>query len=351
MSIINQTLRALDARQTDRASRRMPPPAPVGAKRRRTPLWGAVALLLPLAGLGIWLAAVRPQPPHAAGERRVEMRSVAVSVPRPPAVSSAQPPVKTPAAHVVVAHQAGPADAEKEKKRLASANPPKQPEPAAAIATVNVSGHAVAQQPAIRKEAIQPTPREAADERYRKALTFIRAGQADRARALLEEALALSPEHVAARETFVAAREALAALLSDAGRNQEAEKVLRIGRAANPEHAWFALSLARLQAARGDTEGAVASLRSGMGGRGVDADYHATLAALLVQLKQYPDAVRQYELALEMQPGPGTWWVGLGLALAAQGKNDEARSAYRRAHLAGNLPDTLEEFVRAKLAD
>ena len=52
-----------------------------------------------------------------------------------------------------------------------------------------------------------------------------------------------------------------------------------------------------------------------------------------------------------MQPGPGTWWVGLGLALAAQGKNDEARSAYRRARMAGNLPDTLEEFVRAKLAD
>ncbi|OGU33812.1 MAG: hypothetical protein A2199_02190 [Hydrogenophilales bacterium RIFOXYA1_FULL_63_33] len=88
-----------------------------------------------------------------------------------------------------------------------------------------------------------------------------------------------------------------------------------------------------------------------MGGRGVDADYHGTLAALLVQLKQYPDAVRQYEQALEMQPGSGTWWVGLGLALAAQGKNDEARSAYRRARMAGNLPDTLEEFVRAKLAD
>lgn len=344
MSIINQTLRALDARQTDRASRRTPPPPPVGAKRRRTPLWGAVALLLPLAGLGIWLAAVRSQPPHAAGERRVEMRSVAVSVPRPPAVSSAQTPVKAPAAPVVVAHQAGPADAEKEKKRLASANPPKLPEPAVAVATADVSDHAVAQQPVIRKEASQPTPREAADERYRKALTFIRAGQADRARALLEEALALSPEHVAARE-------ALAALLSDAGRNQEAEKVLRIGRAASPEYAWFALSLARLQAARGDTEGAVASLQSGMGGHGVDADYHATLAALLVQLKQYPDAVRQYEQALEMQPSPGTWWVGLGLALAAQGKNDEARSAYRRARMAGNLPDTLEEFVRAKLAD
>lgn len=222
--------------------------------------------------------------------------------------------------------------------------PPKLPEPVAATTTVSMSGRAVAQQPAIRKEINQPTPREAADERYRKALTLIRAGQADRARALLEEALVLSPEHVAARE-------ALAALLNDAGRNQEAGKILRIGRAASPEHAGFALSLARLQAARGDTEGAVASLQSGMDGRGVDADYHATLAALQVQLKQYPDAVRQYELALEIQPGSGIWWVGLGLALAAQGKNDEAHSAYLRVRMAGNLPDTLKEFVRAKLAD
>src|SRR3569833_473537 len=336
MSIINQTLRALDARQTDRASRRTPPR-------------GGVALLSSLAGLAIWLAAERRQPPPVESERHVAMQSVAVSAPMPhasPAVPSAHTPVKAPAAPApaVIAHQAGPAAAEKEKNWLASATPPELPGPAEAVATADVSDHAVAQQPVIRKEASQPTPREAADERYRKALTFIRAGQADRARALLEEALALSPEHVAARET-------LAAVLSAAGRNQEAEKVLRIGRAASPEHAWFALSLARLQAARGDTEGAVASLQSGMGGHGGDADYHATLAALLVQLKQYPDAVRQYEQALEMQPGPGTWWVGLGLARAAQGKNDEARSAYRRARMAGNLPDTLEEFVRAKLAD
>jgi len=347
MSIITQTLRALDARQTDRASRRTPPPPPVWAKRPRTRLWGSVALLSSLAGLAIWLAAERRQPPPVESERHVAMQPVAVSAPMPhtsPAVPPTQISVKTSAVPVVAEHQAGPVDEKKDKQRPGPAAPPELPGPAVAVATADVSDHAVAQQPVIRKEASQPTPREAADERYRKALTFIRAGQADRARVLLEEALALSPEHVAARE-------ALAALLSDAGRNQEAEKVLRIGRAASPEHAWFALSLARLLAARGDTEGAVASLQSGMGGHGVDADYHATFAALLVQLKQYPDAVRQYKQALEMQPGPGTWWVGLGLALAAQGKNDEARSAYRRARMAGNLPDTLEEFVRAKLAD
>ncbi len=228
-----------------------------------------------------------------------------------------------------------------EKQQHEMAASPRLP---AQHATVDLPGHAALQQPAIRKEISQPTAREEADERYREASALIRAGRTDQAQALLETALALSPGHTAARET-------LAALLSDAGRNQEAEQVLRAGRATSPEHAWFALSLARLQAARGDMAGAVASLQGGLGGRGVDADYHATLAALLVRLKQYPDAVQQYEQALKRQPGQGTWWMGLGLALGAQGKNDEARSAYRRALAAGNLPDSLEEFVRTKLAD
>lgn len=211
-------------------------------------------------------------------------------------------------------------------------------------ATVRSPGSAAAQPPAIHKEVNQSTDREKAEERYRKALTLIRTSQPDQARPLLEEALELSPGHIAARET-------LAALLSDAGRNQDAETVLRIGHDTRPEHTWFAFSLARLQAARGETEGAVATLQGGMAGRNVDAEYHATLAALLVRLKQYPDAVGQYEQALKLQSGQGTWWMGLGLSLEAQGRNDEARSAFRRALMSGNLPDKLAEFVRAKLAD
>jgi len=43
--------------------------------------------------------------------------------------------------------------------------------------------------------------------------------------------------------------------------------------------------------------------------------------------------------------------MGLGLALAGQGKAVEARSAYKRALAAGNLPEKLAEFVRLKLAE
>ena len=349
MSIINQTLRALDARQPDPA----PPPVSLRpaaiAKQRRTGLWMAAAVLLPLAGAGIWLVS-RPHEglprPQAVITQRAVMPQAAIPAPsKVPASTSAVPPhlralAKAQAAPVVAEIRPQPPEVNAGQNQSASARLAK---PSAVPPTTKVS-IPIEKPPVIRKEDTQPTVEEQAEDRYRKALTLIQKDRENQARPLLEEALELSPGHVAARET-------LAALLSDAGQNQEAEAVLRAGRALNPDHAWFALSLARLQAARGDTEDAVATLQSGMGGRGVNAEYHATLAALLVRLKQYPEAARQYQQALKLQPGQGTWWMGLGLSMEAQGKGDEARSAYRRALKAGNLPDRLEGFVRAKIVD
>ena len=118
-----------------------------------------------------------------------------------------------------------------------------------------------------------------------------------------------------------------------------------------PDEAWFALAQARLQAARGDTAGAAGTLLDGQAGRGVDAEYRATLAALLVNLGRHGEAARQYEQALDLQPGEGTWWMGLGLALEAQGRTGDAQAAYRRALAAGNLPETFQTFVREKSAE
>lgn len=340
MSIINQTLRALDARQPGRAAARAADRPPAIAKSHPAKLWIAVlaAVLLPIAGLTVWFMS----------------RPTMKSLPQPPARVSHTPPASSPAVRapspakevaiavpVISDNQRRGEDASAEAPLRVPASPPRL---SAAPVALDSPRPAVAQPPAIRKEISQPTDSEKAEEHYRMALTRIRANQQDQARTQLETALDLSPRHVAARET-------LAALLSGAGNNQEAEKVLRIGRETNPEHPWFAFSLGRLQAARGDTAGAVATLQGGMEGRSVSADYHATLAALQVRLKQYPDAVRQYQQALKLQSGQGTWWLGLGLSLEAQGRNDEARVAFQRALTVGNLPDKLAEFVRAKLAE
>lgn len=107
----------------------------------------------------------------------------------------------------------------------------------------------------------------------------------------------------------------------------------------------------RLQAARGETAAAIATLQDGLGGRGVNADYHALLAGLLVRLDRHGEAQRHYERALESRPDQGAWWMGLGIALDAQGKKDEARKAFTRALSLANLPDNLVAFVRGKLGD
>jgi MSHA biogenesis protein MshN len=348
MSIINQTLRALDARQPDATAPQVSLHPAAMARRRWAGRRGVAAVLLLLAGVGIGFvfrpAGNLPSPRVAVMQRAGASPAaipVAKAVPVPPAVAplSTPKPANVQVAPVVAVNRPRSPDGHAGQNRSTPASPARlSAEP---VTTVPASPE---KSPVIRKEDNPPTAGEAAEERYRRALTLIQKDRENQARPLLEEAIALSPGHVAARET-------LAALLSEAGQNQEAEAVLRAGRELNPDHAWFALSLARLQAARGDVEGAVATLQSGMGGRGVNAEYRATLAALLVRLRQYPDAARQYEQALRQQPGQGTWWLGLGLAMEAQGKNDEARSAFRHALTAGNLPDKLAEFVRAKLAD
>jgi len=349
MSIINQALRDLDARK----AAPLPPQAPLSPVTRSFRSWrgfqvaGIVSLLL--AGLITWLvrwpAEVTP-PQHvvAIQPEATQQDAVAVMVVPPEPVAEVAPmPARA-------EQPAGEGVDPKPTKTLASNVPttdvPAQNEIAGRLVSPMSLKLAdiAAPPPEIRKKINQPSAEEEAEERYRKAVTLIQKGRENQARPLLEESISLFPGHVAARQM-------LATLLSETGLSVEAEAVLRDGRIASPDNTWFVLNLARLQAARGEVEGAVASLQSGIAGRGVNAEYRATLAALLARLKQHAEAAHQYGLALKLQPEQGTWWMGLGLAMAAQGKSDEAHAAYRRSLTAGNLPEKLEEFVRTKLAE
>lgn len=337
MSTINQTLRALDARGQSAG----PPSAalrPVAGRARR---WGPAVIIAAAAvaaGVGAgWLAgrpaapavgaAAEPQPPV------VEANAMAASPAEP---SSPEPAPSVEVAAAADVPEAVPAQnpAALQLMRLARSETLLPVEPAAR----NPSPA-----PQIRKQLASPAPDEAADELYRKAVALLQKGRETQARAVLEEAVALQPRHVPARQTLVA-------LLSESGRLDDAEAVLRAGRVAVPDHAWFALSLARLQAGRGETQQAIATLQESLGVRGVDADHHATLAALLVQVDRHGEAAQHYRQALASRPGESNWWLGLGLALSAQGQLRDARGAYERAVATGKLPQHLADFARAKLA-
>jgi MSHA biogenesis protein MshN len=342
MSIINQTLRELDARAAAPA-----PAAPlrtVAGAARGWPLgwWGGAAVVLALAlAMASWRAGLW-QSGHTPDAARPAARGVE------PAPGAAVIPAAPPAAE--------PADVAATPERAAAQEPAAQT-PAMAPAPRDVAGLALqlaVELPApdvetpppsrIEKRINAPSHEEAAEARYRKAMTLLQKGRDDQARPLLEEALGLHPAHTPARQ-------ALVALLIEAGQAAEAEAVLRTGRAAVPGNAWFALGLARLQAARGEARQAITTLREGLDSQGVDADYHATLAALLVQAERPAEALPHYRQALAEKPGEGVWWAGLGLALAAEGKTGEARSAFERALMTGRLPEKLAAFLRAKLAE
>ncbi|MDP3583616.1 MAG: tetratricopeptide repeat protein [Thiobacillus sp.] len=342
MSIINQTLRELDARKDAAPAAPAPAQAPASPRRVVPALWGLAGALLVLAGVLLWLW---PQPADMPAALDPMLPAANVPVAETPPPVAVEPVPVAPALALPAETPAPPAALPAE-----ALAPPVDPTPSAltpmpvAAAVVPAPPAAALPPPEIRKQARQPTPEEDAETHYRKAIAQVRAGRDAQARPLLEAALQAFPRHIAARQM-------LATLLSEAGQDREAETVLNEGRAVAPEEAWFALALARLQAARGDTAAAAATLLGGQAGRGVNAEYRATLAALLVNLGRHAEAVRQYELALDLQPGQGTWWMGLGLALEAQGRVGEARAAFHRALAAGNLPDALLAFVREKSAE
>src|SRR5574340_1511813 len=152
MSIINQTLRALDARQPDRMS--PPPPPPAAGTRRNTKPWIAAAVLLPVAGLAIWFisrpaAESLPHPRAVATQHAVLPPIVAPAShlqPAPPAASPATPPVKAETPPAITEKQLRSTYSTAEKQQQMMASSPRLP----AHATADLPGHAVMQQPAIR---------------------------------------------------------------------------------------------------------------------------------------------------------------------------------------------------------
>ncbi len=45
----------------------------------------------------------------------------------------------------------------------------------------------------------------------------------------------------------------------------------------------------------------------------------------------------------------GRWWLGLGLAMESEGRNDQAVAAFLRARQCGNLSRELSALVEQKL--
>jgi len=358
MSLINQMLQDLDSRHAVRGAQsglpndvRPLPPARPG----HWPwlLVGGVCLLA-LAGALAWYGLARQGDDRRAAAPLPPL-AVAPTLP-PSAVVPVAPTAVVPDAPVAggVADPAAPKSSESEaplrfatslhfpqERRAApvalTAPTNAPPPPAASLATDKSAGPA-----RIEKSAPSGSPRERAESEYRKALGGLNQGRLGEAVEGLRGALKQDALHAAARQLLLK-------LLLENKRFDEAMALLQEGLQLQPGQIAWAMSLARLQVDRGDLPGAWQTLQHSLPAAGNSADYQGFAAHVLQRLGRNQEAADRYQAATRLAPGEGRWWLGLGLALEAEGHPEEAREALLRAKASGTLGAELMNLVEQKL--
>ena len=278
-----------------------------------------------------------PASPPASPSERMVKRAERPPVEKPDRAAPAPASGRTPAERARVEPSGNPALADagdtlpqpalaaKISPALSAVTSPAPPASAAALAGIK-----------------QMDPQQRTENVFRQANEFLQQGDASRAMDGFAQVLLQDPLHDSARQ-------ALATLLLREKKNAEVERLLGERLALAPNHAAFAMTLARLQADRGDSEAAIDTLRIMLPSVRANASYHATLAALLARREQHAQAVTQYQAALRLAPQAGVWWMGLGMSLQATGNLADARDALRRARASGDLSPEVAAYVDQRL--
>ena len=150
------------------------------------------------------------------------------------------------------------------------------------------------------------------------------------------------PDHAEARDAY-------ARVLLRAGDLEQAQTVLRAGLANNPGHAMLAMTLAHIHVNAGDVEAALAVLAEARPDPAQTADHAAFIAALEQRQGRHQAAIAHYRKALAVRDGNGTWWIGLGISLAANDSTGEASRAYQQALDDRRLSARLRRFAMSEL--
>lgn len=383
MSVINQMLRDLDARDASDQERAGLPPRlrtlPPAARAGKRP-WGllvlGIAIGAAVAGVVFSLLpgddrvapmppAVPPAPTFAPAPATViddgamklstVIRNAEPAVPPAEAARASAPPPAKPAAadKPLVAHVP-----ERPKLSAVAGKAVSTPAPAPASASASASARpsgppAAATKPVaplaeagpeaqIDKRPKGGQAREMADAEYRRGLQAAKQGDPGAAVVAFQRALERDPG-------FAKARQALLATLVGGRQWAEARQVAEAGLALDPTQSGWAVILARLQFEQGEADAAIGTLERHAAHAGGDADYQGLFAYLLQRQQRPAEAAERFRAGLALRPGEGRWWFGLGLALENSGKPAEAKEAYARAKEIGNLPADMTAVIEQKL--
>lgn len=342
MSIINQMLRDLDARGT------APAAAPSTSARRVSSggrLVGVAALVGSVGVCGVAAYLMMRDEPLRAPEKRDGLAQPRVA--DDSAVATAAKPVAPPVSRPLKTHQPTaharelPAtDALTGAKGHDRAHKPPEPHAQAtqASSAIAPSLTPVLSRPVSVSKVPAPSPEIEAQQLFDDAQAMQRAGNTADAINFYQQALARNP-------SMQQARLALAALLRDSGRSDEALALLQAGYALRA-HPAIAVMAGRMLADLGQREDALVWLaRARDNLRPADL---ALMGALNAQLQRHDESIHAYQRALVSNPAQGGWLLGLGVSLEAAGRLDEARTAYRDALEHGRFKPEVEKFLRER---
>lgn len=282
--------------------------------------------------------AVEPPPASAAVDSKIgpisenmRLASELANVPAPVATPAAPPETVAPVAGPPpsIAPAALPVAVAKVEPPPAASQPAQVLPPAALASPVAPAGPAK-----IEKSPVLATPRDRAEAEFRKAEAARSAGHGAEAVDGWRAALKIDPG-------FAPARQALLRDLLDNRRTEEAMAVLQAGLNEQPGQSAWAMALARLQLEAGDLAAADRTLARSQPYAEGSAEYAGFQGHLKSRLGAHSMAVGHYQRATRLAPGEGRWWLGLGLALEADGQLPAAKEAFRRSRETGSLSPDL----------
>ncbi|MBU0622810.1 MAG: tetratricopeptide repeat protein [Gammaproteobacteria bacterium] len=368
MSLINQMLNELEKRGEntvlgEAAIRAIPPRK---SSNLRFYLLAVAALLLLLmaakwySGRGESVDAV---PVTASNDAKFElvsgsadMTSLPVSVPASAGDIASMPQIEPPASKLSLELATTSSPGGLRASPAASESPVKSESPGAVVETIRktpVQREApakIARSPSLaaKSQAIDPlkqiSPRQHAENEFNKAALAAQQGNTDEAIAGYERALRLDPLHHAARR-------ALVGVLLGVNRNADAEILLQEGLQRDSHESSFAMLLARMQVERDAIPLALETLEKTLPHADRQPEYHAFVAALLQRQNRHKEAITHYQIALQLAPGNGIWWMGAGISMQAVERVEDARDAYQRALAMQTLSAELTAYVQNKLTE
>jgi MSHA biogenesis protein MshN len=196
----------------------------------------------------------------------------------------------------------------------------------------------------IEKQVRPPTNRDQADASFRRGMHLLQNGNVAEAEVALREALRVDP-------LIDKARQALLGMYVEAGRREDAERLLEDRLQIDRKHSGFAMALARLQLERGSNGDALITLQRSMPYGESSADYQAMLANALARVSRHKEAAERFDAASRLAPRNPLWLMGLGLELRADNRNNEARAAFQRARELGGLNAQLTSYLDQQLRE